>query len=520
MPLSKEMRRLQGRWEMGTGWPKRLEFVEIDGLRGWTGQRFNLAFPIMAVVGENGVGKSTVLQCCASVYKSEPPKSKFRWASDFFLDTTWDVIRRAEIRYVVREGTRQHIMSVRKPTDRWRGNPERKVRNVEYIDLSRIQPVPARTGYTKLANPQFKEVSANPFEKARLERFSEIMGRTYDQAKMAVTEVDEKRLVPVLSLQGQTYSGFHQGAGETTVAELLQRDLPQYSLVLIDEVESSLHPRAQRRLIRDLAEKCRENELQVVLTTHSPYVLEELPLEARAYIMQAPSGRREIVYGVSPEFAMTKMDELPHYECDLYVEDGRAARMLVEILTAHDPDLALSCQTIPYGAASVGQALGLMVSGNRFPRPSCVFLDGDKGAASGCLLLPGEDGPERVVFEALRERNWSGIQERIGRDYPDVADACNRAMTLTDHHDWVRHAATRLVLGGDTLWQAMCAEWATTSLSPETAKAVTQPIRDTLLGAEAVAAVAPAIREPILMPPKEPEPTPEPASSNETQPLF
>ena len=37
----------------------------------------------------------------------------------------------------------------------------------------------------------------------------------------------------------------HQGAGETTVAELLQADLPRNGIVLIDEIESSLHPRAQ-----------------------------------------------------------------------------------------------------------------------------------------------------------------------------------------------------------------------------------------------------------------------------------
>lgn len=142
--------------------------------------------------------------------------------------------------------------------------------------------------------------------------------------------------------KGQRYSGFHQGAGETTIMEFLQRDLPKYSLVVIDEIESSLHPRAQRRLMRDLADKCRENELQVILSTHSPSVLEELPLRARAYIMLEPTRGRTIVYGVSPEFAMTKMDELPHYEIDRYVEDDRAGRMLIEILSAHDPDLEVT----------------------------------------------------------------------------------------------------------------------------------------------------------------------------------
>ncbi|MHB8331350.1 MAG: AAA family ATPase, partial [Candidatus Dormibacteria bacterium] len=457
MPLSREMGRLESRWVTGTGWPKRLDWVEIDHVRGWEGQRFTVSFPIMAVIGENGSGKSTVLQAAASVYGADPPKTKFRFASDFFPDTPWDEVRGADIRYSCREGEKQYELSVRKPTGRWRGNPERRMRNVEYIDLSRVQPVPARVGYTRLANRTLREVSASPFEATRLERLSAIMGRTYDLARMAITNGDPNRNVPVISQQGRSYSGFHQGAGETTITELLQRDLPKYSLVLIDEIESSLHPRAQRRLIRDLATKCRENELQVILTTHSPYVLEELPLEARAYILLGPADRREIVYGVSPDFAMSKMDDLPHFEIDLYVEDDRAARMLVEILAKSDPDLALRSQTISYGAASVGQVLGQMVAGNRFPRRTCVFLDGDRGPAPGCLLLPGEDAPERVVFEALKEKNWTNLCARLGREYPDVVDACTRAMTLPDHHEWLRDAARRLVLGTDTLWQAMCA---------------------------------------------------------------
>ena len=481
MPLSKEMRRLDRRWQMGTGWPKRLEWLEIKGIRGWTGQRFNASFPIMAVVGENGAGKSTVLQAAASVYRSETPKTRFRWASDFFLDTTWDRIEKAEIGYVVREGESSIQGSIRKPSDRWRGNPERRVRNVEYIDLSRIQPVPARVGYTRLANPAWREVSQTPFEDARLDRFSEIMGRSYDLARMALTDADARRNVPVISLQGRVYSGFHQGAGETTIVELLQRDLPKYSLVLIDEVESSLHPRAQRRLIRDLAEKCRENELQIILTTHSPYILEELPLNARAYILQNSIGRRNIVYGVTPEFAMSKMDDKPHFEVDVFVEDERAAALVVEVLAAHDPDLALQCQTIPYGAASVGMALGGMVAEGRFPRRTCVFLDGDRGPADGCGVLPGEDAPERVVFEALQEIQWAKVHERVGRPFPDVADAFMRAMTSADHHDWVSEAARRLVLGTDALWQAMCAEWATKCLRQDIARqTVTYPIRDVL----------------------------------------
>jgi ABC-type branched-subunit amino acid transport system ATPase component len=95
MPNSNEVRRLTAKWRSGNGWPKRLEHVDIRGLRGWTGQRFEMRYPIMAVVGENGVGKSTVLQCAAAVYNSTAPKVFVKgrgFASDYFPKTFWDVI--------------------------------------------------------------------------------------------------------------------------------------------------------------------------------------------------------------------------------------------------------------------------------------------------------------------------------------------------------------------------------------------------------------------------------------------
>jgi hypothetical protein len=92
-----------------------------------------------------------------------------------------------------------------------------------------------------------------------------------------------------------------------------------------------------------------------------------------------------------------------------------------------------------------------MVSQKRFPRPTCVFLDGDQAASIGCFILPGDDATERVVFESLKSQDWRGIAVRTGRKHADVVDACSRAMSLENHHDWVSHAATTLVLGGDVL---------------------------------------------------------------------
>lgn len=457
MTISNEMRRLETKFRTGNGWPKWLDWIEIKKIRGWSGQRIAFNFPIVAIVGENGSGKSTVLQSAACVYQNDGGITWF--PSEFFPETAWDNLEDVRLDFGYKQGNTHSIASVRKPTTRWLGQPERPDRRVEYVDLSRLQPVGTRVGYARIAKNKHLESSSVPFTSDQVERLSQIMGREYDNAKMAISSIDPNREIPVLSKSGTAYSGFHQGSGETTMAELLRTELPKHGLILIDEIESSLHPRAQRRLMRDLAAAARERECQIILTTHSPYILEELPLAARIYILETATSK-EVVHGVSPQFAMTKMDDEQHPECELYVEDTKAEVWLGEILSHHCPDLFVRCSIVPYGAANLGVALGQILYANRFPRPTRVFLDGDQGAATGCLLLPGGDAPERVIFEKLRAQRWRNLWSRIARDISLVSDSCERAMTLSDHHEWVRYAANQLKCGGDVLWQAMCSEWA------------------------------------------------------------
>jgi len=137
-----------------------------------------------------------------------------------------------------------------------------------------------------------------------------------------------------------------------------------------------------------------------------------------------------------------------------------------------------------------------MVQQQRFPTPSRVFLDGDQAESMGCIKLPGDDAPERVVFEQLKKKNWLNVASRTGRDHASIADACSRAMLLQNHHDWINNAATVLVLGGDTLWQALCAEWAANCLPQTDSKRIVQSIEDALIGVTLT--VTP--KNPIAMP--------------------
>lgn len=470
MPMSTEMRQLKTKWLAGASWPQRLEWIEINRIRGWSGQRVDFDFPIVAIVGENGAGKSTVLQAAASVYRNP---TKERYASDFFPDTPYEKTTNATIRFGYKQGPNFLDRDVRKPTNRWRGNPERPARRVEYVDLARIQPVGARVGYARLLKAE--EGQYAPFDAAKLGRLTSIIGKTYTAAGISVTNAGDDKPIPVLELDGNRYSGFHQGAGEIAAAELLAVDYPQYGLVLIDEIETSLHPRAQRRLMRDLARIARTQELQIILTTHSPYILEELPAEARIYLMKGADGL-SVVTGVSPDFAMTRMDDVAHPECDVYVEDKRAVVLVTELMARADRPLLSRLAIQPYGTASVGKSLGQMVEKEMFPRPTVVFLDGDQDGAPGCQVLPGGDAPEIFVFHQLQATNWEGVSARISRGAAETIDALNAAMLSGDHHGWLNHAGDALVMGADVLWQGMVVAWVHSVATQAEVDAVNDPI--------------------------------------------
>lgn len=478
MPISQPMRVLASEWAQNRFWPKRLNWIEIAGIRGWSGHRIDFIFPITAIVGENGSGKSTILQAAAASYKNSR-QGKQLFASDFFPDTPWDSVTNAYIKVGLKEGDRFPETSVTKPSERWRGNQQRRERPVYYIDLRRIQPLLARSGYQKLTNRRLHESASREFSTDMLSRLSTIMGKSYTGARMATAGESVSQEVPVAQRGEQDYSGFHQGAGEVTATEMLAYDFEKYSLVIIDEIESSLHPRAQRRLIRDLATIARKKEIQFIISTHSPYVLDEIVPEGRLLILDSDRGKTT-VSGVSSEFAMTSIDDELHPECDIYVEDCIAKILVREAVIHVDKSMAKRIMITPFGKASVGSSLGMMLSENRFSKPTVVFLDGDQRETPGVHVLPGGDAPEQVVFQALKELNWPDISSRLDRSFSETADILEASMLLPEHHKWLADASDKLFTSSKALWHAMCASWLKNCASDSDIAAIVDPIREAL----------------------------------------
>lgn len=449
-------------------WPQFLQMVSIDGLRGWTGQSVEFNFPVVAVVGENGSGKSTLLKAATCVYDQENKDKKF-FPSSFFVDTHWDKIKGVTFTYRLKRGPNIDSFRVSKPTKRWRDPDNAPKRNVYLLDISRTLPLDASAGYAKIARSAASEIESDELDDEFRSRLSHVLGRTYQKARFATSDVDSRRQVGLLQREWGEVSQFHQGAGEDATLDLFRtlQNVPKNSLLVIDEVEASLHPRAQRRLTRFLLWLARQRRVQIILSTHSPYVLEELPQEARILLLPGPQGL-SVVYGVSPEFAMSRLDDEIYPDIHIFVEDRNAEIWLREILASSSStsEIIRRIEINPVGPANVVGMLGALGKAGKLPYKSISFTDGDHSNVDS-YKLPGNLAPERIVFNDLKATNWGSLTARFGIGAGTLYAILEDVILEPDHHKWPTLVGDQVAKSATSVWEILCTEWSRSCLSDD-----------------------------------------------------
>lgn len=79
-------------------------------------------------------------------------------------------------------------------------------------------------------------------------------------------------------------------------------------LLLIDEAENHLHPKWQKRFLPLLRELF--PNVQIVATTHSPFIVASAPSDARIFVCEEMDGNRCVVHDVSREYGSLPIDEV------------------------------------------------------------------------------------------------------------------------------------------------------------------------------------------------------------------
>lgn len=178
------------------------------------------------------------------------------------------------------------------------------------------------------------------------------------------------------------YTEAFAGSGEVAVVRLVMKVLSaqEYSLILLDEPEVSLHPGAQNRLKLFLLEQIKIKKHQVVLTSHSPSIVHGLPKEAIKVFHQNPgNGRFLIKENLTPEEAFYHIEFPIENRKNIIVEDVLAKEIISGVLgkMGEESQNLFNVKFNP-GGESVIKKEFITVYCREANKKDFIFFDGDQ----------------------------------------------------------------------------------------------------------------------------------------------
>ncbi len=474
-------RRLRELWDSLQGkkphLPHFLSEIYLDGIRGLDDLRVLFDYPVSVIAGGNATGKSTVLFAAACAYKVPGAGIKDFVPSTLFpyyspkLGDRQDILQRItlEFNYQTPDGIRSM---------RWRRN---KGWNRSFFGRQNAsqpeRPVYLRT-LSNLSNPSevrgflnsMSRLKTNPQETALTPSQIEFVHQMLPFRYSEVVDLSDgkKNLLFAAQEGGAVYSELQMAAGERALLRL-SKEIAQFdgALVLIDEVEAGLHPWVQQLLMLHLQQLALRNDLQIIVTSHSPVILDAVPAHGRIFLDRDEESGKIIVRPPYRDVIQNALYGRSSEVMKLLCEDEIAEGILKGVF-----DLLLSKERIKWESVKIGRDTGA----SEFPmharalakfgqlQNTIFVLDGDQQdgeiaqkiqAAGGginipILFLPGSDAPENWVWDKLQQISaadaaqlgtnsgvLSNLMEQLDATYAPVSESPEtpktKFLTLSEH---------------------------------------------------------------------------------------
>ena len=406
--------------------PHFLSEVYVEGLRGLDGLRVAFEYPVSVIAGGNASGKSTVLFAAACAYRVPGAGSRDFVPSTLFPDFRAKVGDRRDERgevvmdfeYSTPHGRRsmrwRHLKSWNRSYFGRRGatQPERLVYLRTLANLTNPSEVRGVLAMSHLRSRP-EETALTPWESDFAQRMV-----PFRYAEIVNLSSTRKNLLFAVQEGGAKYSELHMAAGERAIIHLSRKIAHMKDgLVLVDEIEAGLHPWVQQLLMLQLHKLALQNNLQIIVTSHSSVVLNSVPSAGRVFLERDEEGRVSAV----PAYRDIVQDALYGRSVDtlnVLCEDDAAEAILLGLV-----DQIASRDRINRESIKVGRDTGA----DEFPAharamrkfgqiDNVVFvLDGDRrdsgdeakirvaaGQDVPVLFLPGDSAPEAWVWERLK----------------------------------------------------------------------------------------------------------------------
>lgn len=376
----------------GKQFKKYIDFIQFPFYRNLElDQRINFEFPLTVFIGQNGCGKSSCLHALygaplnktpydfwfdtkvdpISYYNDQRKRHSF-WYS--FEDDNGNL--KEVIKARIKRGDDPNYWETSRPL-KWAGMQTRKYKNdrdkpigknVIYMDFrselsafdkffyfgdvkklrsSNKQEFIRRKSISmkKIFDGEVVEIGkrngivnnqlVNLID-AQLKWISHILGRKYNSAKYLEHTFFRNFGYSVLfSTDYADYSEAFAGSGEVAIVRLVTKILeaPEFSLILLDEPEVSLHPGAQERLKEFLFDQIIKKKHQIIISTHSPIIAKNLPSSAiKAFYKNLSNNRFSIKENLTHDEAFYHIELPIENKKNIFVEDKLAKLIIKSVL--------------------------------------------------------------------------------------------------------------------------------------------------------------------------------------------
>lgn len=331
-----------------------LKSLEIQNLKGLINLTIDFTErPLTAILGPNGVGKSTILHAIACV--NNPVQSPFSTVnhrfSEFFTPTTHSAWAGSSFDAIqdYRDGVNlytNHITNFRKVRERW--SPRYVTRIDRYVSYIGIRTcVPRIESETQQARIQFNTTPLNDNVSNKVRQLAgEIMNRNYNS--YSTHRSGAYKTYIGVSSNGVTYSSLSMGAGEQRIFYILSEVIkaPNNGLIIIDEIDLLLHQDALFRLVTRLNTIAEQKKLQIIFTTHAQSLLE---LDFLAIRHLYPTPTKTLCFTSTKPDALHRLTGKQIRPLELFVEDDLAHALIKKI--SSEERMSKYVAIVEFGAA-------------------------------------------------------------------------------------------------------------------------------------------------------------------------
>ena len=310
---------------------------------------------------------------------------------------------------------------------------------------------------------QFESTVFTPVEICEV---NAIVGRNYKQ--ISCIELDDTDdCVPYFKVAepGFEYGSEKMGKGEYFILFLFWnlRKMSKYNTVVLDEPETGISISSQKNLMNYLCNCVNEKKNNLIITTHSPFILERLPLNNIRILVRNGSNASII----QPKYMLDVNRHLnlePRYEGVFLVEDQTALDYILCILEMFAPDLL---STYYVGIANGGDSIikQVLLSAEKIKNNPFDFwgiFDGDVrndsqfNSLEHGFFLPGETPFEEEFRDFIQiDNNRKNISRSLNIDDDRLCMSINSHIG-EDYHDFFINVFKEMGLKGKDFISAYC----------------------------------------------------------------